>query len=207
MEKPMAGGPSDPQTHFQAWGEGVYAMALSDPKVVNPMTGLVVLFQITDPNRWASWYYFTTDQVIDIELMGSTHKVLGEASKRGSHFATQKPITVGGLLGSDKFRRAVLLKGHSADDGVIHLSVVINNTPGMTSQIATSAVTKHPIQLYIKARGDESALDDFRPTFGWINATGIEEKFNFNFPYANKHAKLRSFERTLSSGATWVMMQ
>ena len=198
----MAGGPV-PETRFQAWGEAVYALK----RDTNPKSGLVVHFQITDAKRdWASWYYFNTDLVPDMELLGATHEVLGESSKRGSHFTTKQPMRVDELCGTDQpaFRRAVVQKGHHPpDEDVISLSVFINHAPGMHDSVPG----RHPIHLYIKAQGDTSALGELKPTFGWVNATGIYEKFNFNFPYANKHAKLRSFEKTLRDGSTWVMLQ
>jgi hypothetical protein len=198
----MADGPTS-ETRFQAWGEAVYALK----RDTNPKSGLVVLFQITDAHRdWASWYYFNTDAALDMEIMGATHDVLGESSRAGSHFVTKKPMRVDELCGTDSpaFRRAVVQKGHQTyGEDVISLSVFINHAPGMHDSVPGS----HPIHLYIKSKGDTSALDDLKPTFGWVNATGIYEKFNFNFPYDNKHAKLRSFEKTLRDGSSWVMLQ
>ena len=116
----MADGPT-PETRFQAWGEAVYGLTRDVPGQ-NPIHGLVVLFQISDANReWASWYYFNTDLVVDIELLGSTHEVLAEGHKSGSHFVAKKPMRVDELCGtggagSVPFRRAVIQKGHQHGD-------------------------------------------------------------------------------------------
>jgi hypothetical protein len=213
VEEAMADGPT-PETRFQAWGEAVYGLTRDVPGQ-NPIHGLVVLFQISDANReWASWYYFNTDLVPDIELLGSTHEVLAEGHKSGSHFVAKKPMRVDELCGtagagSVPLRRAVIQKGHQHfGNDVSELSLFIQAAPGMTSQISVDDLpTTRPLHLNIKRIGDASALDDLKIVFGWVTATGIYEKFNFMWPYHNSHEKLKSFEQTLTTGSSWVMRQ
>ena len=207
----MADGPT-PGTRFRAWGEGVYALTRDVPGQ-NPIHGLIVLFQISDINReWASWYYFNDDHVPDMALIGSTHEVLGEGSKIGSHFVTKKPMGVDELCGtqsgeSHPIRRAVIHKGHPhLGKDVIELSLLIRDAPGQTSDISMSDLpTTRPIHLYIKRRGDTSALDDLKVAFGAVISTGLSESFNFMFPYHNSHEKLKSFEQMLTSGSSLVI--
>jgi hypothetical protein len=191
VEEAMADGPT-PETRFQAWGEAVYGLTRDVPGQ-NPIHGLVVLFQISDANReWASWYYFNTDLVPDIELLGSTHEVLAEGHKSGSHFVAKKPMRVDELCGT----------GGAGSVPFRHAA------PGMTSQISVDDLpTTRPLHLNIKRIGDASALDDLKIVFGWVTSTQIYEKFNFMWPYHNSHEKLKSFEQTLTTGSSWVMRQ
>jgi hypothetical protein len=146
--------------------------------------------------------------------LGSTHEVLAEGHKSGSHFVAKKPMRVDELCGtagagSVPLRRAVIQKGHQHfGNDVTELSLFIQAAPGMTSQISVDDLpTTRPLHLNIKRIGDASALDDLKIVFGWVTATGIYEKFNFMWPYHNSHEKLKSFEQTLTTGSSWVMRQ
>ena len=201
-----------PGTRFQAWGEAVYALT-RDVSGQNPIHGLVVLFQISDIHReWASWYYFNDDHVPDMTLLGSTHEVLGEGSKFGSHFVTKKPTRVDELCGTSPgngraIRRAAIHKGHPHfGKDVIELLLAIRDAPGTTSDISMNDLpTTRPIHLYIKRRGDTSALDDLKVVFGSVISTGILETFNFIPPYHSSHEKLRAFEQMLTTGKNLVI--
>lgn len=171
----MGSGPTG--NRFEVWGEALYAVkATTNQPYGQPSNGFVLLFAISDINRkWLGWYSFTTDFVVDILMVGSTHELIGEGTSHPWHFMTRKPIAVDGLLGGPGDVRQAALEPHNWDFGgdAIGLNVVISQAPGPQTQISVLAglPTTRPLHLLIrriKAGGPAG------PTFGWVSLIASE---------------------------------
>ena len=199
----MVGGPT-PQTRFEAWAQALIGVTNKQSKVIAELKkGLLALIMISDiKEEWASWYYFTSDNEIDIQLLGNyTSEILAEKPKFPSHFTTHNPMRVGELCGRSEpfkgkpFRRAALhhVKRDVGEDLVELLLFVQSALPGQGPRDRIGdRPTTHPIHLRFKRTAGASDVSDYPLGFGWLNATGIEESFNFLWPYHSRTQKLRA---------------
>ena len=193
-------------THFEAWGQAVYGVKTPIPKL-EPQGGLIVLFAISDIKRqWLGWYFFNTDKVPDMILLGTTHEVLGERAAFPSHFVKRKPMQVDELCGPimasrggwkkghppDVMRRAALTPGrHHPGSDIMDLDLSISSSPGYSREIDLL----HPIHLYVKRKQDSDPLAKLR--LGWVTFI-MAEQFSYPTRHLNVTKRLRIFERNLT---------
>jgi len=193
------GGPSA-ETHFEAWGEAMFAEQSKQGKVIMGTTsGIFVLFAVAETKRrWLGWYIFSTDYALDLAITGSTHELIGEKSKFPSHFITRKPMPVNGLCGTQgDARRSVIIPTHlGLGDDVIEFQIAITSTPGPTDDIPVADLaTTRPIHLYIR-RKQTGGIDKIM--FGWTNCVATE-------PFGKtSHLDVRSRIRALADQLIWM---
>jgi hypothetical protein len=199
----MAGGPT-PQTRFEAWPQALIGVTNTASKVTADLKrGLIALIMISDiREEWAAWYYFTSERELDIQLIGAyTSEILAEKPKFPSHFTTRSPMRVGELCGSSKFtfRRAALIRVKRDVEETVELLLGVQSAPAGAEPMneIKDYPTTHPIHLRFKRRDGASDVSDFPLGFGWLNAVGLEESFNFLWPYHSKTQKLRAMEDML----------
>jgi hypothetical protein len=201
----MASGPT-PESRFEAWGQAL--IGITNPQNVLNKKGLLALVMISDiKEQWAGWYYFTSENEIDIQIIGNyAPEILGEKPKFPSHFTTLKPMTIDQLCGDPQsfggrpFRRAALARvNRDVGQDIVELLLFVQSAPpgkGPLRQIGDRPTT-HPIHLRFQRKDGASDVGDYPLGFGWLTYTGIYESFNFMWPYHSMTQKLRAMENML----------
>jgi hypothetical protein len=111
-------------------------------------------------------------------------------------------MRVGELCGTSNvtLRRAALhLVKHDEDEDVVELLLFVQSAlpgTGPKDRIGERPTT-HPIHLRFNRKDGASDVSDFPFGFGWIQPVGLEESFNFLWPYHSKTQKLRAIEKML----------
>jgi len=199
----MASGPT-PQTRFEAWGQALIGIKNTGRSQQDGAKGLLALIMISDvQHEWAAWYYFNSLYEVDIQLIGDyVPEILAEKPKHPSHFMTNRAMRVDQLCGDSQspLRLAALTRDnrHFGDDFFELLLFVQSASPGSVSmkQIGDRPTTQ-PIHLRFKRRDGASDVGDYPLGFGFLNFTGIYERFNFLWPYHGTAEKLRAMENML----------
>jgi hypothetical protein len=200
----MAGGPT-PQTQFEAWPQALIGITNTKGNIAEYKKGLLALIMIADiKEEWAAWYYFTSDSAINIQVLTnytSPSEILAEKPKFPSHFTTRSPMRVGELCGrSDRsVRRAALVHVKRDEPSLVELLLAVQSAPlgaGPMNEIKDYPTT-HPVHLRFKRRDGASDVTDYPLGFGTLAAVGLEENFNFLWPYHSMSQKLRAIEDML----------
>jgi hypothetical protein len=201
----MAGGPTA-QTRFKAWPQALIGITNSAAKEGTDMKrGLLALFMISDTNdEWASWYYYNSEYVADIQILGQFASEILAVKSKPSHFMTYEPMRVNELCGASiELKNAALHHRKMGDDqDHIEFLLFIRSAPaGAPGNAIGPRPTTRPIHLRFRRKADMDDISAYPAEFGYVTPTGIEEKFNFLWPYRSSSEKLKAIEDMLLHGS------